>query len=119
MRANLFHLLCFFAAAYRLGFRDIWSELQGIATVSKLVDPFTEIPPGVAALLTLPAAEASEKAEIMLPCFSVVLGGIAFLLLPFFPWLTSPLTMHGGLASFSVPGDGLSVVPVVAAGQPL
>lgn len=116
MRANLFHLLRFFAAAYRLGSRDIWSELQGIAAVSKLVAPFTEIPPGVAALLTLPAAEASETAEIVLPCFSSVLGGIAFLSLPFFPWLMSPLTMHGG---FSVAGDVLSVVPVVAAGQPL
>lgn len=82
--------------------------------MSRLAAPFTEIPPELSALLTLPAVEASLTAGIVLPCFLSVLGGDAFLLL--YLWLIYPLTMHCGLVPFSVPAGVVSLVLVAAAG---
>lgn len=77
LRLNFF-LHLFFIDADRLWSGVIWSKLW--ASPSRLVTPLTEIPPGIPPPPSLPAAEASVTAEILLPSFFGV-----FVLLPLHP----------------------------------
>lgn len=86
---NFFLLLCFFAATARLGSGQLWFALQLAVTLSELVALLAVTPPITSALLNGMAAEAI------------------------------PLTRRGRLMVTAKRGHVPSLVPVVAAWQPL